>query len=203
MTLLLINVILSWVFQESIMTREVYHSLLSGQLESYRIDKQLDLINRFKIWGYLFLPVVLWLKFTIVSLLLQLPLMIKFIEIPFRQIFRVVMIASISFVLMNIVYIIYLSLIPATEINQDIINIIPFSLSSLVDISRYPESAIKMLSSFNLFEIGWLIILFYGFTVIACEKLKKTDVALLLISVWSFLFVFKYVLVIYMAKVFG
>ena len=203
LTLLAINVILSWIFQEVIMTREVYHSLLSGRLENYRIDKQIELINRFKIWGYLFLPVVLWLKFAIVSLLLQLPLMIKFIEIPFRKIFRVVMIASVSFLIMNSAYIIYLSALPAAEITQGSLNMIPLSISSIINISSYPESAVKMLSSFNLFEMGWVLLIYCGFVVIAAEKLKKFDVLILVIGVWSFLLVFKYALLIYMDKIFG
>jgi len=203
LALLVINILLSWIFQEFIMTRDVYHTLLSDKLESYRIDQQLDIMSRFKIWGYLLLPLVLWLKLTCVSLLLQMPLLLKFIEVPFRKIFRVVMIASIAVVLMNMVYIIKLYNLPVEGISNNLLKVQPLSLSSLLDISAYPDSALAILSTFNLFEAGWLFLIFYGFTIIAGKKLKKTDIALLISGVWTFLLLLNYALLIYMEKAFG
>jgi hypothetical protein len=203
LALLVINILLSWIFQEYIMTRDAYHTLLSDKLESYRIDQQLDIMNRFKIWGYLLLPLVLWFKFTCVTLLLQLPLLLKFIEIPFRKIFRVVMIASLAIVMMNAVFMLQLYNIPAAEITNSLLKVQPLSLSSLLDISAYPESALAVLSTFNLFEAGWLFLIFYGFTIIAGKKLKKSDIALLISGVWSFLLFLNYALLIYMEKAFG
>jgi hypothetical protein len=185
------------------MTHDVYHTLLSDQLENYRIDQQLDMMNRYKIWGYLLLPLVLCLKFIFVTLLLQLPLLFKYIEIPFRKIFRVVMIASLAFVLMNFIYITQLSFYPAAKITDNVLQVMPFSVSSLIDISRYPQSAITILSTFNVFEAGWLLLIFYGFKHIGGNVLKKIDIALLVIGVWSFLLLMHYTLLIYMERAFG
>jgi len=200
--LMIINIILSWIFQEYVMTREVYHSLFSERIESYRIDRQLELANRFQIWGYLLIPALLWLKITLVTLLLQLPLLYKFIEIPFKSIFRVVMIASFSFILMSMVRMIQLASIPPEQINDNILKSMPLSFSGLIDISNYPESAVVMLSTFNIFEAVWMLFLFLGFSIIAEDKIKKIDSALLVFGVWSFLLFIQYVFVTYMEKVF-
>jgi len=201
--ILAINLILAWVFQEILMTRDMYHSIFSDQLENYRIDEQLRIANRYKLWGYIILPLIIYLKFVIVSLLLQLPLLLKFIEISFNKIYRVVMFASLAFVVMNIVYMLWIFQQPVTAINENMLKVIPLSLGNLVDISRYSSSTISLLSTLNIFEGCWLAILFYGFTIIAGDKISKTDVFMLVISVWCFLFILKFSLLIFMEKIFG
>jgi hypothetical protein len=202
LALLFIHLLLSWIFQEYIMTREAYHSLLSEQLETYRIDKQLEVMSRFKIWGYIILPVILWLKFTCMTLLLQLPLMFKFIEIPFKKIFRVVMLASLPFVFMSAIHILQLFSIPAEQINDAVLKIIPFSLGRLINPAHYPESAIQILNMINIFEAGWLLLTFYGFTVISENKLQKMDIALLVFAIWTFVLILQYLLNIYIEKIY-
>lgn len=199
---LVVNIILSWLFQEYVMTREVYHSLLSDRLEAYRIDKQFELMNRFQVWGYLLSPIILWLKFTLVALLLQLPLMLKFIEIPFKQIFRVVMIASIAGMMMSATHFSQLLSLPVEEINKSVLKVMPCSLSGLVEISQYPESVITVLSTFNIFESCWIVLLFWGLVSISNDKLKKVDVAILVVGIWTFMLLLQYSLVSYFDKVF-
>jgi hypothetical protein len=201
--LLTLNLIISWIFQEYVMTKEVYHSILSERLEDYRIDQQIELVNRFEILGYFLLPIALWLKFSFVALLLQLPLMLKFIEIPFSKIYRAVMVASVSSVLMSAVRLGQLILTPVSQINESVLKITPLSLGSIIDAARYPDSAITILSAFNLFEAFWLVLLMLGFVSIAKEKLKKIDILLLISGVWIFLLVLQYALVTYMEKTFG
>lgn len=185
------------------MTKEVYYSLLSERLETYRIDKQLELINRFKIWGYFLLPLILWLKYTFVTLLLQLPLIIKFIEIPFKRIFRVVMLASVTIIIMSVVRISWLFSIPPDHINADILKIVPLSINSFINTSEYPQSAIAVFSNINLFELGWLILVYSGLVSVSEDKLKKTDAVILVASVWSFLILLQYAVMTYIENTFS
>ena len=198
-----LNLIVSWLFQEFIMTKEIYFHLLSDRVEEYRIDRQMEMINKFKLWGYLILPVLLWLKYVLVALLLQLPLMLKFIDIPFKNIFRVVILASTAMIIMNIVQFLWLYSIPVEKINENFLKVTPLSISALVNISLYPESAISILSTFNIFEGIWLFLLFMGFVMIARDRIKKNDIAILVFGVWTFLLLIQYSLVVYLEKAFG
>lgn len=198
----ILNLILAWFQQEYVMTREVYHNLLSDQLEILRINQQIELMERLNVWGYFLLPLLMLLKYSLLSLLLQLPLMFNFIEIPFKKIFRVVILASASSIALTATHLVWLFSLSVNQINETALKVTPLSLSNLIDISRYPDSSISLLNMFNIFEIGWLILIFMGFNSISNEKLKKIDVALLAVGIWTFLLVLQYALVNYLEKAF-
>ncbi|KAA3656183.1 MAG: hypothetical protein DWQ10_15980, partial [Calditrichaeota bacterium] len=76
------NLAIGWVWNEFILTREVYYNLFADQLETNRIDAYFDLTRKLTLWGYLFQPAILWLQIVFFTLLLQTPMMLMNIEIP-------------------------------------------------------------------------------------------------------------------------
>jgi len=75
-----ITILISFAFQKFIMTRDVYYTLYGKQMEDYRIDKYFNMTKRIQLWGYLATPLFIWLRIAFVAFLIQLPLMIKYIE---------------------------------------------------------------------------------------------------------------------------
>ena len=199
--ILFANLIISWIYNEFIVTREVYHSLFSEQLEARRIDEYFDFTRKLSLWGYLFQPLLFWLQITFFALLIQTPLMLVFIEIPFRQIFRIVLIASLATMALSIVQILRLSFYAPSELTQTVLNVVPLSLTTFIDASSYPKTAIFVLNKFSLFELAWCVLLYKG--LVATSKIKRDSVLLLVFGIWIVLLLFQWGLVAYFAGVNG
>ncbi len=107
-----LSIIVSLAYQKIIMTQEVYYSIYGNQMEEYRIDDLIRFIEKFQIWGYIVTPLFIWLKLAFVAFLIQLPLMIKYIEIPFNEIFRITAFAFLALLSANVVRFFYLFFLP-------------------------------------------------------------------------------------------
>jgi hypothetical protein len=196
--LTVINIVVLFILNKFVLTRDVYYSLLSSRMEISRIDDYFNFINKFKIWGYLFTPLLLWLKISVVALLIQLPLMVKFIEIPFKQIFRIVAWANVSMIILAIAQIIYLLNIPASQFSQNTLSFIPLSLMNLINNLHFTAAAKGFINSINVFELIWLSIIYKGLS--NTGKLEKIDSAILASGVWIGIAIFNFALLTYLNK---
>jgi len=199
LVLVLANVLIAFLYQEHIMTKDIFYALFSDQVETNRIDKFFDVTQRISIWGYLLTPVVLLIKFSFVALLLQFPLTIKFIDIPFKRLFRIMMLAAIPLLIGTMARYLWLLSLPVEQITKSVLQVTPLSLSSLIDYTKYTESSITILNNFSIYEIVWCLMVYLGLS--KTEKLKKYDAAMLVIGVWTFLLVFQWALMAYLTKI--
>lgn len=188
-----------YITQNSIMTREVYYNLYSDRLEPHRVDEIVMVVKKFAIWSYAIAPLLLLIQITFVALLIQLPLVFKFIDISFSRIFRIVSFAYIPLLIKQSVYIIWLLRLPANEINEKTLTIVPLSITNLVSAADYPKHIYSFLGNFNLFEIAWVVVVIAG--LYQTKKLEKIDAALIVICVWTFIMIFIFVLITYLNKV--
>lgn len=180
--LALLSIIISILFQKFIMTRDVYYNLYSDQLEENRIDDIIDFTQKLQIWGYIAIPIITWLRLAFITFLLQLPLMIKFIEIPFRELFRIITFAfSIMFV-GEMVRFLYLYFLPTESITLNSLTFIPLSITNFLDKSNYPDLVYSILSKINLFEFLWCYVIYAG--LYKTNKLEKIDAVSIIFGVW-------------------
>ncbi|MFO7890535.1 MAG: hypothetical protein R6V04_09380 [bacterium] len=189
----------TWLTQNFVMTREVYHNLLSERMEAYRIDDYLHFIKKISIWTYIILPAVIWIQITFVTLLIQFPLVLKFIEVPFKRIFKIVTYAHIPIVIQNITKTIWLIQLKLYQITKEKLSFVPLAISNLIDTSLYSQNVVGLLSNFNVFQILWCIIIARGLA--STGKVKKIDAALLVLIIWIVLLVFQWALLMYLTKV--
>jgi len=189
----------TWILQNFVMTREVYHNLLSEQLEISRIDDYFNFVRKISIFSYLLSPLILWIQLAFVTLLLQFPLVLKFIDIPFKKIFRVVTFAQISLLVMGLVKTFWLLHFQPSQITKQTLSFTPLALTNLLDVSLYPKSAVQILNNFNVFTIIWCIILIKGLA--DTRKIKKLDASILVLVVWTLILVFQWALVTYFTKI--
>ncbi len=181
--LAIINFMTSFLANEFVFTRDVYYHIFSEQIELGRIDKFIDKFNRFSVWSLLGIPLVMLIKYVIVTFFLQLPLLLRFIEIPFKYIFRIVMYASLALIMTRILHVLWIYWTPLNEIYGDLLKIKPLSVGSLINPNKYPESSIIVFNQFSIFELVWGFIVYCGF--VNTGKIKKIDTALLVLSVWA------------------
>lgn len=196
LTCTLVNI---YTTQNFIMTREVYHNLYSERLEAQRIDELVTVFKKFSVWSYIISPVLLLLRLTFVALLIQLPLVFKFIDIRFAKLFRIVTIAFIPLLLMQVIYITWLLRLPAETINEQTLGFVPLAITNLIDAADYPKHIYGFLGNFNLFEIAWGFLAATG--LYKTGKLKKSDADLIVLCLWALILVFQFVLIMYLNKV--
>lgn len=201
LTLLGCECLLSWYMQSQIITREVYHALLSEQLEGQRIDDLFDAYKQMYIWGYAFMPLFTWLRIVFIALLLQMPLVLRFIDIPFRMLFRIVALASFLMILMQMGRMIYLSAIPEAAITVKELSYVPLSLTNFISVTDQASPAYAFFSHFNLFELGWLFILYKG--LVETGKVKKFDASLVVLVMWTVILVLQWAVMLYVSKMNG
>lgn len=152
----------NWFSGSYIMTRSVYHQLFSEQMESYRIDDYFDTISGFSIWSYLAMPLLIWLKIAVVSFLIQLPLMIKFVEIKFNELFRIAAIAQIPIFLSAFIKLVWLFLTPQTEYTNELFALVPLSITGLINTTNFSPAVNGFLTNINLFDFAWIWLLYTG-----------------------------------------
>ena len=169
-------------------------------METYRIDDYVNFVKKISFWGYLAQPLLLWLKIVIVSFLIQLPLMIKYMEIPFKSIFRVVTFANLAVAAGAVIKVAYLLFLPVDKISQVTLEFNPLAITNILEKTKFSNAAWGFLSSINVFEVLWSFIVYKGLSTIG--KLEKDDSALLALGVWTFIAVFQFALTTYLSKVF-
>lgn len=127
--------------------------------------------------------------------------MLLFIEIPFRQILRIVLIASLAISALSVIQLLKLSFYEPREVTEATITTVPFSLAYLVESSSYPKTAMFVLNKFSVFELAWCVLLYRG---LAATTFLKKDTALYLVSgMWIVLLLFQWGIVAYFAGVNG
>lgn len=197
--LAIINFLMAFLASEFIFTREFYYTLFSDQMELSRIDKHVDIVSRFSFWSLLVLPFFLFIRYTAIAFIVQIPLLIRYIEISFKYLFRWIMFASVTLILGQGVHFLNIYFTNEKEISTSLYKIQPFSLATLINPEEYAANAIVILNQFNLFDMLWCLVIYIG--LLKTGKIKKRDAFLLVICVWTFLLVLQWVLLFLLEKI--
>ncbi len=193
--ILLANLVVSWCFNEIVFTREVYHNILSERLDVNRIDEYFDFSRKLTVWGYLAQPFLFGLQITFFALLLQMPLLLMLVEIPFSRLFTIVTFASLTMTGLSVAKLLSLSFYHSTEITRETLELTPLSLAVVGDISALPKTINFLLGKFNFFELAWCFMLGKG--LIETGKISKAKAIGVVFSFWIALLLFQLGIVAY------
>ena len=195
----IINFLLAFMASQFIFTREYYYTIFSDQIESTRIDKYVDIINRFSFWSMVLLPLFLLIRYLFVAFILQIPLLIRYIEISFKYIFRWVMFASIALMLGQVTHFLNIYLTPAENISSLLYKIQPLSLAATINPEEYDSNSIVILNHFNIFDLLWGSVLYLGLS--KTGKIKKLDTFLLILCVWTLLLALQWAILFFVENI--
>lgn len=190
--------IITLVTDKFIMTRETYQILLSDRLESYRIDDYYEMLKRFSIYSYLAIPLIIWLKITFIALLIQTPIMLKNIEVSFKEMFKISAIANIPYIVLGIARIVILFLTPKGNYTNELLSFTPGSITNLLVKENYNEIAYSFLSNINIYEVLWILLIYLGLKRL--NKTEKSDALFIASGVWLGLTAFQVGLIFYLNK---
>jgi hypothetical protein len=189
----------TWILQEVVMTREVYHTLMSERLESYRIDEMYIILKRLSVWNYVLMPLVTLVRLALVALILQLPLVLKFIDIPFDRIFRVALLGFTAMLALSLTHTGVLIHSLSDGPDREVFEILPLSLATLADTAAMPKPFAGFLNSLNLFELAWCALVSWGLTLET--RLSRSDAAVLTGVIWVSIVMFEFIVTSYLNKV--
>lgn len=198
MFLAIINFLISFWAHRLIFTKELYYALLSDQLELTRIDNFVDILKKYSFMGTLVIPIVLFLQYLVTGLLLQIPLLLNYIEIGFRKLFRIVMLSSVVLTAGQVVHFIRIYFTPLENVTEQSLMVKPLSMATLVQVSAYPPSSLYVLNQCNLFELLWVGCIFYG--LLRTNHIKISDAALLSFVVWSMILFLHWMIYFFIGK---
>lgn len=199
--ILLLQISTYYFTRKYIMTREFYIKLLGDRLTMDMIDTQMKISAKFALWGYIFIPVIILFQITFHALLIQFPLLLKLIDIPFKKLFRLSAFAILPFSLLNILKTYRIYQLPADNISQKALAFTPFSINSIINPGFYDKNVYQFLGSFHLFWLIWLFILYRGLSI--TKKVNKIDSVLYPLCIFLFIILLKYGLSSYLTKILG
>jgi len=184
--LVVINLGILWFVKEYIFRYDVLYRFFQEQVELSQIEHNLELLRNWFNLNYLLVPFSLLIKFSFLAFVLQLPLLFIVDDIPYKNIFRVVMIADLAMIGCSILHYTVLFLKPLSTLETETFGRIPLSLAVLLqDFARLSDPAKMIVNKFNAFELIWCAMVYYQLK--ALTGLKSIDVLLLVISIWTFL----------------
>jgi hypothetical protein len=198
-SLVIFNLLITALANEFVYTRDFFYHLLSTQMESFRIDRYVDLIYRYSYWSLIMLPLILLIKFTFKAFVLQIPLLFQYIDISIYYLFRLVMLASLALSIGHIMhYVLIYNSITDTNLHSLLLTK-PLSLANFFGTKNMTPSSLFILNQFNVFELLWVLIIIRG--LLQTNKIRRYDIVLIVFSVWSFILILQWIIYFFMENI--
>ncbi len=178
-----LSIIILMAYQKFVMTQEVYYLIYGNQMEEYRIDDLIKFLEKLQVWSYFATPLFIWLRLAFVAFLIQLPFLLKGIELSFNEIFRITVFAFFVLLFADVFRFFYLFFLPKEMFTTDSLMITPLSITNFLNKSNYSTIAYEFLTKINVFEFFWSLVVCRG--LYQTGKVKKIDSILVVISVWT------------------
>ncbi len=195
--LVVASAVLSWAENEFVMTPKVYHNILGSQLDAERIDAQIDMLSRFRGWGYLAIPVTLWLRVAFIALLVQMFCLLGTIEIQFGRLFRIAAVAFIADLVGSANRLVWLVRQGPSAIDAATLGVMPGSIAAIF--WEPPQGAsgfYTALSQVNMFELGWVGLMVMGLT--GTRRVWSAGAVLVAGGVWALVTFLQFAVAMYM-----
>ncbi len=166
-----------WLSQNVLLNDIVFYNSYSEQLSYERSLKLFQEINRLSWINYVFLPIMLILKCTLVSTVLYTGIFFCDIskDISFSTVFRIVTASEIIFVLAGITKFLWFFLFAGNYDLNDMSFFYPLSLINLFDQSEVREFWVFPLQSVNVFQILYILLLSLGLNKAGAIEKEKSE----------------------------
>lgn len=155
----------NWYLQTRVLTDQVYTFTFGNQVNPDKLNAFLDGQHRSAVLGYLFVPLIMLTKMSLVSLCLYAGLVLTSQSLSFPRVFRIVLIAESAFVAGTLIKLLLLSFTHPVESLGQYLAFAPLSLFSLFPASRIPNWLVYPLQTMDLFQLIYVFLLAKGLQV--------------------------------------
>lgn len=158
--LIVVYFLLIWVSQEFVYTNTIYYRSYSGTLTQQSIEGMLGFQTRYWWVGYVFIPIILILKFTFTAICISIGATFSLAEFKFKDIFKTVMLAEVVFIVAQIIFMVILYMHLDDITLQNIGGYYPLSALSIIGIENVnAQWAIYPLQTANFFEVFYVVVI--------------------------------------------
>ncbi|AEI48875.1 hypothetical protein [Runella slithyformis] len=154
--------LLAWVTKTSLISDTLYFNTLADQLTYEQIE---DFIAQGKQWewlGYVLIPLVYLIKFSLVALVLSLGLWLVTGRYEFKRLLGVAIEAEVIFLLPIVIKIFWFLFVQTGYTLQDLQFFYPLSALNLFDYQSLEPWLVYPLQVLNVFEVAYWVVLAYG-----------------------------------------
>jgi hypothetical protein len=162
----------TYYLQTSLLTEQTYYNSLSGQMSDDKIEEMYKLKERLGTFSYFLVPLTTFIKILLPALCLHAVSILKSIDLPFRNAFKIALIAEAAFVVATLIRLLLLEFFVDIESFDQIRSFAPLSLLNLFNYSSVPPYLVYALQTINVFEIFYCILLATGLSNMLRKKFK-------------------------------
>ncbi|HBH84494.1 MAG TPA: hypothetical protein DDY34_11880 [Bacteroidales bacterium] len=153
------NIVLVWISRTVLINEIVFYNTYSEQLTYERSLQVFESMQRFSWLSYVVIPLILLLKFTLISIVLYTAIFFFSTndKIEFGSVFKIVVASEIVFIAVSIIKLLWFSIFGGNYDLNDLGFFYPLSLINLFDISEVNKIWIYPLQIVNLFQIVYIL----------------------------------------------
>ncbi len=192
-----LNVLIIFLSQMALINETVFFNTYSEQLTYDRAMEIFSKMRSFSWVSYLITPVLLLIKFSVMSVLLYIGIFFSDLhkEITLGKIFRVVVAGELVFIIASIIKLLWFIFFAGNYTLDDMSFFYPLSLINLFSRSEVAAYWIYPLQTVNLFQLVYILLLALGLSKISSIKRETADKVVLAtyvpaIAVWVALVMF-------------
>jgi hypothetical protein len=152
----------NYFMREFVLTKEVFYRTYGEQVAIEKLDEYFTLREQLKWFVFAFIPVILLIKISLISLCINTGAELTDNKITFKKTFQVVLASEIVFIVATYVRSICLYLFVDAAVMQDIQQYYPLSLASVLPMNEIPSWLVYPLLTLNLFEVMYVLVLSLG-----------------------------------------
>jgi hypothetical protein len=180
--IVLANLLLIWLSRTLLINEVVFYNAYSEQLTYDRALKLFEDMNRVSWIGYALTPIILLIKFTIISFVVYIGVVFCNIQnkISLSSIFKIVIASEIVFVSAGFIKFIWFYLFAGNYDFKDLSFFYPISLINFFNKGEVSKLWIYPLQTVNLFHLLYIISISYGLSKVCSIEKPDSDKVVLL-----------------------
>jgi hypothetical protein len=167
-----IYLIIVWINKNIIFDVNFYYRIWQSKFSIDRIENLIIQNNKLSILSYLIWPIILYIKWLLISLVLYIGVILFEIKISFQNCFSIILIAEFIPLTSTITKTLYFYIYPPSNIEY-LQNFNPLGLSCLFKNESIPEYLLFTIQQLNLFEVGYWLLLAFGIKSLGNVDFKK------------------------------
>jgi hypothetical protein len=154
--------LITYAFSHFLLTRDIYYASFQSQLDNSRIDMLFDMQAKYNWIGFLFIPIWLLIKNSLVALCLQTGLLLNNVKLNLGKTFKIALTAEFVFLLPQMIKLCWFLLAKTDYTLTEVQQFYPLSALNLFKFENLSILLIYPFQTFNIFEILYWILLAGG-----------------------------------------
>ncbi len=159
--IIIILLAITYLSNQLLISKTLYYNTFSEQLTAEKIDEAFSFNQKWAWLGYVFIPIIYLLKFSLISLVLLTGFFFINKTVSFSVLFKAVMLAELPFLFLPLIKLFWFLFVQTNYTFNDLQYFYPLSALQLFDVKSLAIWQIYPLQLLNVFEMVYWGLLAY------------------------------------------